>query len=113
MLRSIVRDRQDAGSCFQSESDCTGGDVACSKLDAAADLVRLVDCPNREEDAVFTAGFCQLVRAFGSHRVLFGTDCPWADQALEVAAIRALPLTSEEKENIFHRNAEKLLQLNI
>ena len=58
-------------------------------------------------------GFCTLVRAFGSHRVLFGTDCPWADQAQEVEAIRALPLTEEEKENIFHRNAEELLQLNI
>ncbi len=53
--------------------------------------------------------FCSLVRAFGSQRVLFGTDCPWADQKTEVAKLRALPLTSGEKEDILHCNAQRLL----
>ena len=56
-------------------------------------------------------GFCALVQAFGSHRILFGTDSPWADQAAEIQAIQALPLTEEEKENIFFRNAARLLSL--
>jgi len=53
--------------------------------------------------------FCNLVHAFGSHRVLFGTDCPWADQKEEIRKIRSLPLTEEEKEDILHRNAQRLL----
>lgn len=55
--------------------------------------------------------FCQLVRAFGSGRVLFGSDSPWSDQAKSIAAIRALALTDEEKENILGENARRLLGL--
>ncbi len=53
--------------------------------------------------------FCQLVRTFGSQRVLFGTDSPWDDLQASIDRIRALPLTHDEQENIFSRNARKLL----
>lgn len=53
--------------------------------------------------------FCALVRSFGSKRVLFGTDCPWSDQATEAKRIRALPLTDAEKADILFRNAQRLL----
>ena len=53
--------------------------------------------------------FLELVRIFGSGRVLFGTDSPWDDMALCVERIRSLPLTSAEMEDIFHRNACMLL----
>ena len=56
--------------------------------------------------------FVSLVRAFGSHRILFGTDSPWADQAEEIKKITALPLTQEEIENILSRNAARLLGLS-
>lgn len=55
--------------------------------------------------------FCQLVRAFGSDRVVFGTDSPWADQAAALAAIRALDLTEEEKEKILGGNAQRILEI--
>lgn len=53
--------------------------------------------------------FVSLVRAFGSRRILFGTDSPWADQAEEVRKITSLPLEPTEIENILHRNATRLL----
>jgi predicted TIM-barrel fold metal-dependent hydrolase len=53
--------------------------------------------------------FCQLVRTFGSDRVVFGTDSPWDDQAAALAAIRALDLTEEEKEKILGGNAQRIL----
>lgn len=53
--------------------------------------------------------FCDLVREFGSQRVLFGTDCPWADQKADVEKLHCLPLPVEEKENILYRNAQRLL----
>ena len=53
--------------------------------------------------------FVSLVRAFGSPRILFGTDSPWADQAEEIKKITALPLTQEEKDNILSCNATRLL----
>ncbi len=55
--------------------------------------------------------FVGIVRAFGADRVLFGTDSPWSAQAEELAFVRGLPLTDEEKERILGGNARKLLGL--
>lgn len=52
-----------------------------------------------------------LIRAHGAERVLFGTDSPWKDQAADVAALRALPLTPEEQTAILGENARRLLEL--
>lgn len=53
--------------------------------------------------------FVELVRIFGSQRVIFGTDSPWDDPKQCIARIRALPLTDAEKADIFDRNARRLL----
>ena len=62
-----------------------------------------------ERKLLSAAAFCKLVRAFGSKRVLFGTDSPWTGQKESLAAIRALPLTDEEKDDILGGNAKTLL----
>ena len=56
--------------------------------------------------------FVELVRLFGSERILFGTDSPWGGHRQCLDAIRALPLTDEEKTDILSRNAQRLLCLN-
>lgn len=53
----------------------------------------------------------ELIRGFGSERVLFGTDYPMWVPHEELAHFLRLPLTEEERENILHRNAEKLFGL--
>ena len=55
--------------------------------------------------------FLRLVRAFGTDRILFGTDCPWGGQAEELEKFRALPLTAAEQSAILGGNAQKLLNL--
>lgn len=55
--------------------------------------------------------FCQLARAFGSERVVFGTDSPWDSQRAALAGFSALALTESEKENILGGNARRLLGL--
>lgn len=55
--------------------------------------------------------FMELVRLFGSGRILFGTDSPWADQKKCIEQINALPLTEQEKDEIFEGNACRLLDL--
>lgn len=67
------------------------------------------DYTEEERKLLSQEEFCRIVRAFGSERVLFGTDSPWADQKKSVADILALKLTNEEKENILWRNAKKIL----
>lgn len=52
--------------------------------------------------------FVETVRSFGSERVLFGTDSPWASQSESVKALISLPLSDDEKSNILSLNAIKL-----
>lgn len=56
-------------------------------------------------------GFMSLVRAFGAEHILFGTDSPWGGQTEDLRAIRALPLTGEERDAILGQNACRLLGL--
>ncbi|MBR7132431.1 MAG: amidohydrolase family protein [Clostridia bacterium] len=53
--------------------------------------------------------FLELIRLFGSKRVLFGTDSPWDCQKTAKTEIAALPLSENERENIFSNNARMLL----
>jgi len=54
-------------------------------------------------------GFLRMKDAFGADRLLFGTDSPWEDQGKEVARIRGLRLSGEEKDAILGKNAAQLL----
>ena len=53
----------------------------------------------------------RIIRMQGADKVLFGSDCPWDDPANEIAMINRLSLTEKEKELIFCKNAEKLLNI--
>lgn len=55
--------------------------------------------------------FLRLCRKHGTDRILFATDCPWADQEDYVARINALPFSEHEKSRIFGENAAELLEL--
>ena len=53
-----------------------------------------------------------LVKLFERHgidKILFGSDCPWHNPNLEKRLLGSLGLSEEEKEQIYHVNAEKLL----
>ena len=55
--------------------------------------------------------FCQLVKAFGPGRIVFGTDCPWADQQSSLEQLRQLPLAEGDRQAILGDNAARLLGL--
>lgn len=50
-----------------------------------------------------------FVREVGSDRLLFGTDLPWFDPHQAIGALLSADITDEDRHNICHRNAEKLL----
>ena len=92
--------------------DCLAGTAAM--IDTAFSLGAIAPLEEdyyKEEDLQLLKAeeFCQLVRAFGSDRVVFGTDSPWDNQAAALTAIRALDLTEEEKEKILGGNAQRIL----
>ena len=55
--------------------------------------------------------FVSMVRAFGAHRILFGTDSPWSGQQESLDWLRAAPLTEKERAAILGENAKELLEL--
>lgn len=55
--------------------------------------------------------FVELIRSFGTERVMFGTDYPMWDPVEEVQHFMDLPLLAAEKEQILWKNACRLLRL--
>jgi len=50
------------------------------------------------------------LRHFGTDRMMFGTDFPMWDPKEEVARFMALPLTQEERDQVFHKTFVSLFQ---
>ncbi|MBN1809301.1 MAG: amidohydrolase family protein [Planctomycetes bacterium] len=48
----------------------------------------------------------------GSSRMLYGTDLPWFDERNYIGALLSADISDEDRHNIFHRNAEKLLGIS-
>ena len=55
--------------------------------------------------------FRKMVKAFGSENIVFATDSPWSEQKDYVDRMNKMGLEDGELENIFHKNAESLLEL--
>lgn len=53
----------------------------------------------------------RMIKNHGTHRILFGSDAPWGGQKEAVSILKSLPLTPEEQEQIFWKNAAELLDL--
>ncbi len=50
-----------------------------------------------------------IIKAHGADKILFATDSPWSDPGTSADRIRRLPLTEDELEGIFYKNAVSLL----
>lgn len=55
--------------------------------------------------------FLSIAKKHGCDKILFGSDSPWSSGKKEIEAIKALPLTDEEKDNILGLNAKRILGL--
>ncbi len=49
------------------------------------------------------------VRETGSERIVFGTDLPWFNHHYYIGSVLGAGITDDDRHNILHRNAEKLL----
>ena len=79
--------------------------------DEAVKLAQELDNIYLELTAVFDdRGILEKrVRGAGSDRMLFGTDLPWFDPHHAVGALLSADIDDEDRHNICHRNAERLL----
>lgn len=55
----------------------------------------------------------ELIRLYGAERMLFGTDFPMWDTKSELENFFSMKLDDEENELILHKNAEKILGIEI
>ena len=51
----------------------------------------------------------RIIKSHGANRILLASDFPWHTTLSEIEFIRSLNLSQEENENIFYKNAQKLL----
>jgi predicted TIM-barrel fold metal-dependent hydrolase len=79
--------------------------------DAAVNLARDYPSVYLELTAVFDdRGVIEkFVGEAGSDRMLFGTDLPWFDPHHAMGVLLSAAITDDDRHNICHRNAEKLL----
>ena len=72
------------------------------------------DCPNvyleltGAHDA--NGAIERMVEGAGSEKMLYGTDLPWFDPHYVIGCILFAHLDDEDRHNILHRNAERLLE---
>jgi uncharacterized protein len=81
--------------------------------DAAVQLAR--DFPNLYLELTAVFDDRGIIEKFageaGSERMLFGTDLPWFDPQHAIGVLCSAQISDEDRHNICHRNAEKLLGL--
>lgn len=53
----------------------------------------------------------ELIMAYGTKKVLFGTDYPMWKPDLEIERFMQIDLTEQEREDIFHKNTAKLFDI--
>ncbi len=80
-------------------------------------LKLLPDFPNIIVDTSSTMNWLdnsfarEMIRAYGSERVMYGTDYPMSSQEFEIERILSLDLTDDELENIAWRTCAKLFDI--
>jgi Predicted metal-dependent hydrolase of the TIM-barrel fold len=57
--------------------------------------------------------FASIVKAFGSERIFFATDCPWASALEIIKIIDNAGLTVSEREHIYYKNAACFFELTL
>lgn len=58
-----------------------------------------------------TEQLVRIIKNHGADKILFGSDSPWSRADEEIAAIKALDISEEDKEKIFSGNAKRLLKI--
>ena len=89
------------------------GHSAPNELDKAIELVKKYDnayldlCDIHRHSGIVD----KMVQSVGSEKVLFGTDLPWYDPNYCIGSILCAKISDDAKENIFHKNAERMLSI--
>ena len=68
---------------------------------------------NSSEALMEESEFVKLVKLHGEDRILFGTDSPWSDQKVSVSQLARYPLSVEQKQKIYYKNAAKLIGISM
>jgi predicted TIM-barrel fold metal-dependent hydrolase len=94
------------------------GHMGFGDFDSCAAIAR--DFPNAMFDCCFTVNgtdpspaisddeAAAAFRRVGVDRIMFGSDYPWLDPALDAARIARLPLSDGEKRAVLHENAARV-----
>ena len=83
------------------------------------DVLNILSNKNVYFDTAFTFHeideglFIKIVEKHGADKILFATDCPWRPQKEDVKIFNSYKLSEDVKQQIFYKNALKLLGLKV
>ena len=60
-------------------------------------------------DYICSEQFLRIIETHGTDKILFASDAPWDNPLKEVKMIAELPFSQQDKDLIFYKNAEKLI----
>lgn len=89
------------------------GHSSPNELDHAIELVKKYDnvyldlCDIHRHSGIVD----KMCNAVGAEKILFGTDLPWYDPNYCIGSILCAHISDDNKEKIFHKNAERMLSL--
>lgn len=94
-----------------AQSLCEAGPVMIDTAFSAGAFPPLDDGYWKEEETKMLGkrAFVSIIRAFGAHRVLFGSDAPWGSQKETLDFLEGTELTDIEKALVLWKNAGQLL----
>lgn len=108
MLRAVEKENQKKPNIILAH---TGG------VDCWDQVETMLVGQNVWFDLSFTLGKIQaeqllrVIDLHGSSRILFATDSPWMDQKSVVEAVENLPISRQDKDLIFWKNAYEILKI--
>lgn len=97
--------------CNEYNNNCSGRGVYLDTAFSIGEIEWLDPDSHKAYHQMSDDQFRRMVETFGSDRILFATDSPWAEQRDYVDRIYNMGLTPPELEQIFHENAEHILGL--
>lgn len=83
---------------FDEVEDCLAGKFGNVYFDTAA-----------VADYICSEQFLRIIETHGTDKILFASDAPWDNPLKEVKMIAELPFSQQDKDLIFYKNAEKLI----
>ena len=110
-FRSHTKKTTEESSSEGEENTGNGKGIYLDTAFSIGDIEWLNPASHKDYHQMSDEQFIKMVDSFGSDRILFATDSPWAEQKDYVNRVKNMGIDLNSLQNIYHKNAEDILGL--